>query len=1234
MTAMPCLVSPTPGILKISLSSFMMILIQWNINGFFNNYNDLKLLVSKYNPDIILLQETHLKFSDNPSLRGYQVVSNKSLFDSAHGGSAILLRNDMVFSEISLNPDIDAVAVSSSFNGRKISFCSVYLKPQLRSIQTEITSIYSALASPMIIGGDFNSHSVTWGCVRTNTKGNQLEDFILNNQVSLLNDGSPTYLHPGHGSLSAIDITLSSPALSISLEWEVVTEAYNSDHQPILVKDFFANRSNTHRVRWNEDRADWGIFFNSCVGAFDFPEDLELTEQVRMFNEAILNAAALSMPQTREIPGKRRVPWWTDSVKENVKERNRLFRKFRKHPSGANLDLLNQKKKEVKEVIKQAKAESWSSYVSSIKTDTPPKVVWDKIRKISGKHRSVVIRELIENGDVANTEEDMSEVLARTFAKNSDDSDSSDEALRQRESLLGYQTVPFDNTCVELNLPFSLEEMSQALRVAKGRSAGPDGITYQMLKNLPPQGKSRLLLILNKVFSEGTIPDVWKTANIIPILKPDKDPTDPKSYRPISLLSCVGKLLEKMVSSRLNWWLESNHLLSDYQSGFRRNRCTTDNLAYLQNFMANKINEKEHISCISLDIEKAYEKVWRIVIINKLRDWGLEGRIFKYIDNFLRDRQFNVYVGNKMSSRFTQENGTPTGSVLSVPLFLIAINSSSDYLNIPGVKHVLYADDLLIFASANSSENLQMKLQTAVDELEVWAQQYGFNFSIPKSKTLHVCRRRNCRHPRFSLKNNRISEVNNLKILGILFDSRLSFQQHIKEIKDNCQKRVNIIKVLSNLEWGADRRQLLSVHQALVGGKLDYGVVSFCTAAKSILKKLDPIHNAGIRAATGAFRSSPTDSLIAESGLMNLEDRRTLLTVKYWNKISANQHIIMYKEMCAGFRAGGRIISWVEKVSSILAGWNLPRHNIFHYLGKQPYWTMDRSRLDISLDSQRYRIDPNRSREVIYNKLEGNNLNTKIFVAGNKFSGKAGYGIWVENSRWIVEGKVNDMASKTTLEEKALIAACKLAFNFPNPLIITNCLQALKNVCNFRLLSGYTGQLRDLIVLGRFNFLYDPGFSEGIANANASAFNAANHLISDFQISIKDCNSWAKSTVRELRKLRWKDIPLSNKLRYIKDIPIFKNHFRNRRDQVTLTRLRIGHCNFSHSFLMQREQQPRCQSCNVVLTVSHVLVECPSYAQERRRFNIENLEIQQLLGPRFEILERTVSFVAATGLRV
>ena len=222
-------------------------------------------------------------------------------------------------------------------------------------------------------------------------------------------------------------------------------------------------------------------------------------------------------------------------------------------------------------------------------------------------------------------------------------------------------------------------------------------------------------------------PTLWKTAIIIPVPKPGEVLSDPGSYRPIALTSCLCKIMEQMVNSRLTWYLERNKVITEHQNGFRRRRSTIDNLVTLETSIRDAFVGKKHLVFIFFDLEKAYDTTWKHGILLDLYKTGLRGRLPMFICDFLSGRYFKVRVRNIYSDPYSQEAGVPQDSILSVKLFSLNINSIVSCL-LPDIKCSLYVDDLAIYYSSSHMPSIERKLQS-LNRLGLWCDENGFKFS-------------------------------------------------------------------------------------------------------------------------------------------------------------------------------------------------------------------------------------------------------------------------------------------------------------------------------------------------------------------------------------------------------------------------------------------------------------------------------------------------------------------------
>ncbi|GFR32545.1 putative RNA-directed DNA polymerase from transposon X-element [Trichonephila clavata] len=606
-----------------------------------------------------------------------------------------------------------------------------------------------------------------------------------------------------------------------------------------------------------------------------------IDEAVSLVTSCILSAAnnAISQPSSRLLRFPK--PWWNKECQMAKKDKNKAWNRFRRYPTPVNMIVFNKARARARKIHRQRKRESWIKYVSNITCSTSSKEVWKKIRKLSGKYSASPVSMLVCNGVSINTIPEIANTLAETFAKTSscDNYTPAFRALKRREERV---KLNFSSSNEEgYNSPLTLLELRVALHRSGNTAAGPDGLHYIMLQHLSENSILSLLLLFNRIWETQVFPTQWCHAHVLPFPKPGKDPTSANNYRPIALTSCLSKLMERIVSERLMFHLESHNLLSPLQSGFRKSRSTIDNLIRLETSIREAFVKKQYNISVFFDIKKAYDMSWRYGILRDLYAMDIRWNLSVFIKNFLNHRSFQVRLRSFYSNIFIQEQGVLQGSVLSVLLFIIKINSLTHHIN-QGIQCSLYVEDEQISYSSKFLNVSERQIQTTINNFTKWAEQNGFVFSTEKTVSVVFSRKRGVfPNPELFIGRSLIKVVKEFKFLGLIFDQSLRFHRHLKDLKIRSTKALNILKVLANTRWGADRTSLLRLYRALIRSKLDYGSVVYSSACKSLLKILDPVHHQGLRLCLEAFRTSPVESLYAEAYEPPLDLRRKELFPDY-----------------------------------------------------------------------------------------------------------------------------------------------------------------------------------------------------------------------------------------------------------------------------------------------------------------------------------------------------------------
>ena len=246
----------------------------------------------------------------------------------------------------------------------------------------------------------------------------------------------------------------------------------------------------------------------------------------------------------------------------------------------------------------------------------------------------------------------------------------------------------------------SMFELRTALAmIHTGRAAGISRVSNEMLKNLNRINLGRIHKLINLSITSGHVPTAWKLSKLCPILKPGKDPRYIESYRPISLLKCLGNLLERIVTTRLEDVVERNQMLLHSQAGFRRWRSTEDPLldlvSDLQDTRARK-SDKD-LLVILLDFEKAFDKVDPWIMLRILLDKGVPIYLIRWFRSFLTDRRYCVCVGRSFSKIVRFALGVPQGSISGPLLFALYLSTLTEEIRTAvtsELRTVEYADDV------------------------------------------------------------------------------------------------------------------------------------------------------------------------------------------------------------------------------------------------------------------------------------------------------------------------------------------------------------------------------------------------------------------------------------------------------------------------------------------------------------------------------------------------------------
>ena len=507
---MRCLIWRTTSTQLILTTVNMSSFIQWNVRSINSNREELNILLSDFNPDVVCLQETKLKADSTIDFKHYSTYhrSGNDINGTIHGGTAILVKSTLPHQQITLRTSLQAVAIRATCF-KTITVCSIYLPPSLKWTKADIEDLLNQLPSPVLLLGDFNAHSRSWGCNNTDNKGKIIEDLVLQSNLSVLNNGCSTYLHPGTGSTSAIDISICQPNLFMDLNWKVHEDLCGSDHFPLLIQSNQSSPSFT-KSSWKLSKADWNTFSQKADSELGQGYVLDSDDPVAHFTTILSSVALATIPKSKNRLAKHDTVWFNEECRAAVRNRRKALKRVKNQPSDSNMENYRIIRAKTRRTIKTTKRKSWQSYVSKINSRTPIKKVWSMIRKISGKHSSSKVHPLHVNDDDVTDVPGIANALGQTFSDNSS-SEQFNTKFQSFRRQAERQFLNFSSNNIETyNNIFSLKELTSAISKSHDTAVGPDDIHYQMLKHLPTSAMDTLLNVINNIWLSGNFPSSWR----------------------------------------------------------------------------------------------------------------------------------------------------------------------------------------------------------------------------------------------------------------------------------------------------------------------------------------------------------------------------------------------------------------------------------------------------------------------------------------------------------------------------------------------------------------------------------------------------------------------------------------------------------------------------------------------------------------------------------------------------
>jgi ribonuclease HI len=727
-------------------------------------------------------------------------------------------------------------------DGRMCIILHIYIPPDASNPDRAIfwenlkSFVWSHSDTPMILCGDINTKTPLL-CPNHTENHIYFDEFVEATELHIMNTGLPTRHE------NALDACIANtPAAQHITLWQPLEVHCSSDHQPCLIE--------TNHVISGIDLTKKGhtpmSFINikkSLEGVIKWLHDKHQRPDASISLTALWNAMQENLViSTSWQPV---VSFWNDELSRLKRKRNIAYRN-RKTSDEAfatykNLD------QQFKHAFRKAKRDFQRKQVETICQEDPSgarswaicKTLEPEMRKRRKQWRTNTLL----------PEEQANRIAAQFSAISNDSTCSPSEAdVEQYDHLIGQIGADPDQFH-----PITTEEIRRAVSQCRLKgAAGSDRISPRLFKQACefPIFINAFKAGLNAAYRTGIFPDEWKIAKVIPLPKPNSE-----DFRPISLLNIMSKIFEKILEQRLRESVSDQ--LSPVQFGCRAGHNTTQALCRFAHHSGIARSNNLRFGALAFDFSKAYDRVPRIRLINKLGALGVRGHLIRMVDSWLTNRQLAVYHRRATSRPFTLSHGIPQGSSLSVLLWLVYINDLATKLKPESTN--LYVDDTLVWASGRSKTQVRNSLAAEAQLLADWADENKVNINWGKTQLIYNTTRSS--DPSLQISGQEIKPTTMLRYLGVNFLSNNDFRMltfDLKTIGADIRRRAAVIHRLHRFQF--PQKIVRRFTEGFVHAKLRYVSPLLGPEAYHSPESLDPLEKglrAAIRTELGAFRSTP-----------------------------------------------------------------------------------------------------------------------------------------------------------------------------------------------------------------------------------------------------------------------------------------------------------------------------------------------------------------------------------------
>lgn len=837
-------------------------LLIWNSRSIKNKKDELLYMVNQQKVDIMIISESWLLESESFVLPNFNIIRNDR--EDGRGGICVCIKVSLNYKilEIYYSPEIHNFQYIL-FQCADIDLIALYNPPQTNitaliwnRILRKLTNKYS------IVTGDFNINALSNEDNNLTNKFIELQNLMIHHNLICVNDSTPTRLGSLNQSNSSPDLTFCTYNLTPYVTWSVFPDTMNSDHFPIIC----SIKTSGHNVgqimmRRNIKSINWSLYKAYMT---DYTNTLNNENEIKdLYNfvlQGIYNYLDIFHPKhTIIIEDKKVKPiWWNSECSQAVARRRRAIGIFKKQMTPQNYINMKKTIAQTKRIIKTTKKQSWHDYCQSFSDCKTSTLVWQKIRWFTKtKIRKTNVTQKYGKEWCYN----FLKLLAPDWCT---------------PEILFSEGHNIENSPLVKSI--TLQELKLAVPKHSNTKPGTDEINYNLIYNLPETTLELIVLAFNFFLRNNIIPDQWREFKIVPILKPNKPVDDFISFRPIALSNCFRKVFERIITNRLYFYLEKSRLWPSSQFGFRKGHGTINNVVLLSTDILIAFNTNKVLDAAFLDLNSAYDNIRPDILTACLKSYSLPVKLIQIIYSLITERR--ISVSNNTTEDDTEYRttslGLPQGSVLSPILFTLYTGGLQKVVE-HHCRITQFADDICIYQRREDVQMAPTELQNGISAAISWLSNIGLSVNINKCCSLTFSRKRNIQPSGLKIYETTIPSKFHTKYLGVYFDSKLTWDFHIKQIIRKIQEVQPIFRYLCGRWWGANHKSLLLIFNALVRSRIEYCSFIMDITYKKYDKQIDSALYAILKRISGLNGNPSRKALEIELNILPHDIRRNIL---------------------------------------------------------------------------------------------------------------------------------------------------------------------------------------------------------------------------------------------------------------------------------------------------------------------------------------------------------------------